>query len=421
VNLCVGRWAQTATAGVLTCGALPAAEQLPGAWSSITTGSFRITINGGAPTNITGINFSGQTTMQGVAGVIQAALQAQLFNLTTCVWNAAYGYFVITSPTTGNGSSVSFLSGAGSGVDISVQMAGTALGGAYVANGIAAESAVAAATVFDNLFGQQWYALQMPTISADSDHEAVATFINGTNNKHLYGVTSSEASMLNPADTTNVAYQLQQLALLRSITQFSSSNAYAIASFFGKLLTVNYNASNTTLTMMYKQEPGVVPETLNATQLSGVTGFNANVFVEYNNGATLIQNGVTANGTYCDTVTGTDWLALAIQNTIFNYELQNQTKIPQTDAGTHLIVTLIEAVCSQAVANGLLAPGQWNSGGFGQLNTGDFLPKGFYVYAPQVATQAQSARSARQSVPIQVAAKLAGAIQTVDVLISVNS
>jgi hypothetical protein len=62
----------------------------------------------------------------------------------------------------------------------------------------------------------------------------------------------------------------------------------------------------------------------------------------------------------------------------------------------------------------------WNSAGFGTLNQGDFLAKGFYVYAPAVATQNQSDREARKSVPIQVAAKLAGAVHTIDVQITVN-
>lgn len=83
-------------------------------------------------------------------------------------------------------------------------------------------------------------------------------------------------------------------------------------------------------------------------------------------------------------------------------------------------MTTVEQVCAQGVVNGLLGPGVWNSGGFGALNQGDFLAKGFYVYAPPISTQAQADRAARKSVPIQVAAKLAGAIHSIDVLINVN-
>ncbi len=70
--------------------------------------------------------------------------------------------------------------------------------------------------------------------------------------------------------------------------------------------------------------------------------------------------------------------------------------------------------------NGLLAPGVWNSGGFGILKQGDFLPKGFYVYNAPVASQTQNDRAARMAMPIQIAAKLAGAIHSVDVAVTVN-
>jgi hypothetical protein len=96
------------------------------------------------------------------------------------------------------------------------------------------------------------------------------------------------------------------------------------------------------------------------------------------------------------------------------------TKIPQTDAGNQTIITMIESVLSQAVRNGLLAPGVWQSAGFGALSQNDFLAKGFYVYAPPIAQQNASDRAARKSVTFQVAAKLAGAIHTVDILINVN-
>jgi hypothetical protein len=121
-----------------------------------------------------------------------------------------------------------------------------------------------------------------------------------------------------------------------------------------------------------------------------------------------------------DIITGTDWLALDIQTAVYNLLYTSTTKIPQTDQGNNTIVSTVNSICAQGVTNGLLAPGTWNSGGFGSLNMGDFLPKGFYVYAPPIANQNPTDRAARKSVTIQVAAKLAGAIQTVDIIVNVN-
>ena len=105
---------------------------------------------------------------------------------------------------------------------------------------------------------------------------------------------------------------------------------------------------------------------------------------------------------------------------VYNLLYTSPTKVPQTDAGNQLIASVIEAACEAAVNNGYLAPGVWNSAGFGAVKQGDTLSKGYYVYAPAIATQSQADREARKAVPFQVAAKEAGAIHTVDVLVTVN-
>jgi len=291
--------------------------------------------------------------------------------------------------------------------------------GAYVVPGMVAETAAAAVTAFDNQFGQSWYGLTICG-AVDSDHLTVAAYIEATTNKHIYGVSTQEAGILVASDTTNIAYQLKQLLYKRTVVQYSSSNAYSANSLLGRILTVDYNGNGTVITLMYKQEPGITAETLNSTQLNALESFNCNVFVAYNNNTAIIERGTVASGEYLDVITGTDWLALDIQTALYNLLYTATSKIPQTDAGNHILVTAIEGVCSQGVLNGLLAPGIWDAGGFGALTQGDFLPKGFYVYAPPISSQSPADRAARKSVTIQIAVKLAGAIHTVAAIINVS-
>lgn len=308
----------------------------------------------------------------------------------------------------------------GTGTDISTLMGAASTNtGAYVVQGIAAETALAAATLFDANFGQNWYALTLIG-AASSDHLAVANYIEGATNRHIYGVSTQDSAVITAAATTDIAYQLAKVAPRHTCVQYSSSTPYSVCSLLGRILTVNYQGNNTVITLMYKQEPGIVPETLNASQIVTLESKNCNVFVAYNNNTAIIEPGVASSGDFLDIITGTDWLSLDIQTTVYNLLYASTTKIPQTDAGNQLLVTAIEGECARAVTNGLLAPGTWQVAGFGGLNQGDFLPKGFYVYAPPIATQTASTRAARQSVPIQVAAKLAGAIHTVSVSINVN-
>jgi hypothetical protein len=145
------------------------------------------------------------------------------------------------------------------------------------------------------------------------------------------------------------------------------------------------------------------------------------VFVEYDNDTAIIQYGVMSGPAWIDEIHGLDWFQNAIQNACYNLLYTSPTKIPQTDAGSNQLVNVINGVCEEAVNNGLVAPGIWTSTvEFGQLITGMFLKTGYYVYVQPMALQSQADREARICPPIQVAIKLAGAIQELDVVIEVN-
>lgn len=418
VSLQIGEWAKAATAGRLRGAPLSTANAAMATWTAISTGSFHATIDG-VSADVTGLNFAAQTNLNGVASVIQTGLQTT-FPGSGCVYNSVFNRFEFTSATTGASSAFAFLSAAATGSDISDNLqARSTDSGAYVANGIVAETAVAAVSLFDANYGQGWYAVTMLG-AADGDHTAVGAYIEAANNKHIYGVSTQASGVISAVSTTDIAYVLKQLAYRRTVVQYSSSNAYAVCSLLARILTTDYNANNTVITLMYKQEPGIVAETLTGTQITALEAKNANVFVAYNNNTAIIEKGVSVSGDFLDIITGTDWLALTIQNAVFNLLYTSTTKIPQTDSGNNMLVATIESVCAQGVVNGLLSPGVWQSGGFGALAMGDYIPKGFYVYAPPIASQLQADREARKSVTIQVAAKLAGAIHTANVIINVN-
>ena len=415
-QLDIGRWAKTASSGQLLGGPLTAAQQSMAFWNAIVNGSFKITIDGGAVQTLTGLNFSGAANMNGVAGVIQAALAG-----ANIVWDSVYNRFEVTSHTTGATSTVSFATtDAGVGTDISADLGLTAgFVGIIQANGIAAETAISAVTLLDTNFGMQWFALVVIG-AADADHLAIAAFVEADTTKHYYGVTTQEATVLTPGDTTDIAYQLQQLGYNFTCVQYSSSNPYAVVSLLARILTTNFAGNNTTITLMYKQEPGIVPENLTTTQVNALEAKNCNVFVAYNNNTAIIEPGVSSSGNFIDTVIGAAVMAIEIQTALYNALYTSPNKIPQTDAGTAILTNSAAAICAQFVANGFLAPGTWTSQGFGALVTGQNVPKGYYIYAPPVSSQSQAQRTSRVSVPIQIGAKLAGAIHVVNLAITVN-
>ncbi|KPH79323.1 DUF3383 domain-containing protein [Bosea vaviloviae] len=522
--LYIGRWARVATHATLRGGVLTTAEQALANFTAVTAGAFYFVLDG-IPRYVSGLNFSAETNLNGVASVIQTAVAA-LVASSTVVWDADNGYFVIKSGTTGATSTLGFLadptafgsitfaglpanndtltiqgtaitfktSGAtGNQVDIAGSNAAmaTALGaflntsadanlslmtylvvGAVVyviakasgtggnaytlaksgtnptlsgstlaggsgtsiaslikgkstqaslpANGIAAETLAAAVTALIAASGD-WYAGELVEEGVDSASIiAAANVIEAQDKKRVFGVTITDTTAIDPTSTTDLAYLLDANNLGRTFAQYSQYEPQVIASFFGRAATVNFEGSNTTLTMKFKQEPGVRAETITSNQAAALKAKHCNVFVNYDNDTAIIQEGVMADGTFFDERHGIDWMENAVQTAVWNLLYTSSTKIPQTDAGTHLIVTTIEGILLQAVTNGLVAPGVWNAGGFGQLKQGDFLSKGFYVYAPPVASQSQADREARKSIVIQIAVKMAGAIHFVDVILNVN-
>lgn len=410
-TLFIGRWARTATSGILVGGTLTPAQQLLSNWTGITTGSFRVTVDGGSAQDVTGLNFSAVTNLNGVATAINAVLTGAV-----AAWDGEK--FTIKSNSTGATSTLSALSAVGSGADISAQLRGTTATLSRNVAGIAAETPVAGVTRLD---GRGWYAVMFAasTMPIDADYLAVSGYVQATSDPHMLGITAQATAVLDPAATSDIASQAALADYTRTVIQYSSTSAYAIASEFGRAFTVDFTGSNTTITEKFKKQPGVTPEILTATQASALAAKRCNVYALYNNGASIVQEGVMSGLAYFDEIHGTDALANGLQTAIFNV-LYTSPKVPQTDPGVHRLLTAGEGVLSQYVQNGLIAPGVWNAAGFGTLSDGDYLPKGWYSYASSVDVQSQADREARISPLLQYAIKLAGAIHFANVLVNVN-
>jgi hypothetical protein len=408
----IGRWIRTATSGLLQGGILTTAQQALSNFTTITNGSFKINIDGNLKT-VTGLNFSSVTNLNGVASAINAVLTG-----ATIAWDGSR--FTVTSGTTGVLSTVGYAEATGSGTDVSVLLKLTSSLALAPVDGFAAETPVECATALANQSGQ-WYGLSfaasvMPTAS---QLIAVAAFIEGASISRIFGVTETDTRVLDASYTTDLASEMKALSYKRTCVQFSA-NPYAICSMMGRAFSVNFSANRSTITLMYKQEPGVVAQYLTETQAQTLKAKRCNVFVNYMNDTAIIQYGVMSGQAYFDEIHGLDWFSDALQTAEYNLLYQSKTKIPQTDAGQNQLVNTAAGVCQEAINNGLIAPGQWNADGFGQLARGDYLQEGFYIYTQPMAAQDQSIREQRIAPPIQIALKLAGAIHEIDCIVDVN-
>lgn len=411
-TLMIGRWIRTATAAFLKGAILTSTEQAMANWTGITDGSFTIDIDG-TPTAVSGLDFSSETNLNGVASVINLSLSGG-----TIAWDGSR--FTLTSALSGASSSVSYASATGSGTDISALLKMTSSLALAPVDGFDAETAVEAVAEFADMSGA-WYGLSFAASTMPDDDALVdvAAFIEAASISRIFGVTETDTRVLDATYTSDLASRMSDLSYKRTCVQYSA-NSYAVCSMMGRAFSVNFSANRSTITLMYKQEPSVVAETLTETQALTLKDKRCNVFVNYQNDTAIIQYGVMSGQAYFDEVHGLDWFADALQTAEYNLLYQSKTKVPQTDAGQNLLVNVAAGVCQEAINNGLVAAGTWNADGFGQIERGDYLSEGYYIYCAPMATQDQSIREQRIAPPIQIALKLAGAIHEIDCIVDVN-
>lgn len=433
-NVYIGRWAHVATSGRLYGAPLPPANVAYGngapQWFAFSSAGFSIQVDALASVNVTGINTTSATNMNGIATLINAAMTAAGAQ-ATCSWTGQG--FVFKSKTTGVNSKVAPLGPAGVQA-MNAVLKCDAASHPMANSGQPAETLLAAVTALDSQ-GTYAYAINTDACpdALDSDREAVAAYVEASgsaNLPHLYCFTAKDPNALVATATTDVGAVLQAGGYQRTFVQWSSLSPYAACSEIALFMTVDLAGENTMITAAYKSEPGIGPEQLSTAQANSLDQKGYNYYAMFNNGVPVVVNGCMictsilpgqsgANEVYIDEMLGADGLANAIQTDYFNL-LAGVPKLPQTDAGSHLGANAIEQACAQFVDNGFLGPGYWQAGGFGQIATGSFLPKGYYVYTPPIYTQAQADRAARKSVPYQVAAKTAGAIHSASIAVTVN-
>ncbi len=526
VNLTIGRWLRTATAAQLEGALLTAAQSQLSLFTQITSGGFDITIDGGSQSVITGLNFSAQTNLNGVAAVVQTALGGS----NKCIWNGSQ--FIITSGTTGagveasgtitftgnptaadtvtidgtsvefvsssptgnqvliggtdlitatnlntflnasvdtniskatysvsglvvtvtyksvgtngnsftlaksstaitlsasdlaggtNASAVTYMTSPASGQDISSLFGMTASLALPLVPGYAAESALQAVQALDVL-DPNWYGLMfassvMPT---DSDNLQIAPYIQADVVTRLFGITDQNTNVLSSEVSNDLASELLALNYTQSFIAYCSTNAYSVASAFGRLFTVNLSGNNTMIDLCYKQMPGIAAENLNTEEADVLQSKHCNVFAEYDNDTSIFQYGITCGDQLIYETFADNALQNSIQTNCYNVLYTATALVPQTDQGEQQFVNAISQSCQQYVTNGYGAPGQWNATGFGSLQEGQYLKTGYYIYAPPVSSQSEMDRAAKKSVPFQVAFKEAGSNQTVFISVSVN-
>lgn len=383
---------------------------------AITDGSFAITIDGGNE-DITGLDFSSDTDGDQIAATIQTALQAVAtggYTAATCVYEGTdtAGRFFINSGTTGASSAISFLRTvdplAGTDVSSLLQMQ---QGEGTKTDGIDAETITASLNAI-NLKDDDWYGLGFTKevrdgvqingedaviAAADWCEARVKVFLNTTN----------DLDVLDSVTTNDIASSLKAKGNRRTMTTFSSyPNEYPSMNIVGRAFTVNFSQPDSTLTLKFKQQPGITVEDLNPSQKAVLDSKLANALILVGD-SDMYAESFMANGTFFDEVHGVDWLTNAVQTNVFGYLLTRTTKVPYTNKGIAAIEQQVISALDEAVTNGLIAPGE--------TVDGRFLANGYETVVIPVEDINQSDKEARHYPGLSFTVLGAGAIHSVQI------
>lgn len=336
------------------------------ACQAITAGGFTMSIDG-APIVVSAISLTGAATLAAAATLIQTKLASQKPG-TTCTHNGTN--FVITSPTTGAASTLSVAT-----ADVGNLANVIGMTTAVLNQGGAAETpaqALTAAEKVDNSF----YGIVLDKEFDDTQAALDVAVWAQARTKKFFN-TTNDAVTLTSANINTFAGKMMSASLGNTLSTYApSAGSYAGASVAGRAFTVNFEGTNTTITLMYKKLPTIPVARIDTDQNANLNKINVNVFLDVG-GNSFFAESKMADGSYFDTKHGLDWLQNRIETDVFNLMYQSPTKVPYTDTGVSMIIQKVEHGLRQGVTNGLIAPGFTTDGTYLELGYRiDYIPVG---------------------------------------------
>lgn len=281
-----------------------------------------------------------------------------------------------------------------------------------------------------------WYGCACAS-ATDSDHEAIAGFVQGVTPpaKYYWGSSASAipASPYNSASIGDVAAYMEANSYSRSVGVYSTTqsgaapnNLYVGAAVMGVEMGLNTGLAGSYYTLMFKTVVGITPEPLTDTQVANVQSKNCNLISNFANAYAFIWKGVTGRiGWFSDLVTFLDIFTAGLQYDVMN-ALVALAAVPMDNAGEQMLIHAVNGAADNLVAIGAIQPGVWegvtiqltpNVG----ITPGTALTNGYLTFAAPFSTQSAGAAAARQGMPIYVCCLFTGAIQGIVIYVDAQA
>ena len=355
----VARASAKATAATLNGGVHASLSEL----QKITAGSMTISVDD-MQYSVTALNLSGVVNESAIATKLGEQISGATITFSD-------GRFVVKSKRTGAGSSVTVATEGGQ--SLATKLGLTAEAGAVV---VAAETPETPTEALSDAadIDPSYYGIDIHKKWRDSSAaEDVAAYAQGS--RRVFFCTTNDARVLDPTSDQDFATKIKDKSMGRTLMHYSSHpSEYPSSAVAGRAFLVNFEGTNTTITLNLKVLAGITVEKLRQSEYNAMLDKNCNAVVDIA-GMYVYSDSRMGDGMWFDAVHGVDWLQNRVETGLFNRLYSTTTKVPYTDAGVAILIAEIEGACRQAVTNGLVAPGRDSEG--------NYLPLGYEInYIP---------------------------------------
>ncbi|WP_336747893.1 DUF3383 domain-containing protein [Pantoea vagans] len=233
------------------------------------SGVLTITVDGTTETS-TNINLSGATSFAAAADLIESAIGDSV----VVTFDTTQKAFVITSATTGAGSTISYASG-----DVATGLKLTAASGAIISQGAVAQNPT---DFFISVLNssQDWATFTTAFECTDAEHLALAGWASAQNYRFAYVAHTDEDSALVSGSTETIAYQLLVVNDYANVLPVYGTNLHA-ASALGYAAALDFDRQEGRVPFKFRSVSGLVANVTSSSDYDALIANGYNFYGAY--------------------------------------------------------------------------------------------------------------------------------------------
>ncbi|MBC0853894.1 DUF3383 domain-containing protein [Pantoea stewartii] len=355
------------------------------------SGILTLTVDGTAKTS-TNIDLSGATSFAAAADLIESAIG----NSVVVTYDTTQKAFVISSATTGGGSSVTFASGTAS-----TALKLTAATGAILSQGADVQNPT---EFFIALLGksQDWAVFTTSFEATNDEHLAFSAWVSAQNFRFAYVAHTMDGSALVSGSTDTVAYKIITTNDYANVLPVYGTNLHA-ASALGYAAALDFDRQEGRVTFKFRSVSGLQPVVSSSSAYDALIANGYNFYGAYtaNNYSTSYwaDGAITGDFKWFDSFCFQIWLNANLMQDVIQL-FQSNRSLPYNTRGDAAIEASMTDTFGQGVSFGGIRVGidlsaaQKNEiiNAVGTDITSTLNAKGWYLYLPKATAEQRADR-----------------------------